>query len=300
MGRPIKKSYFANLNSPGQNQATGGTTGVGGEAVAGVTVSNSGTTYSQGATATISAPQLPGGVRAVAALTIPSTGANSGKVMAVAITNAGSGYTSAPTFTPVPANSVTKASTGTIATSVVYPVNTTGIYVGMQATGTGINASPTYVVSIAGLAVTLTQPNAAAVAGNVTFSDQGTGLAGTAILTTTQGSGIVVLARAVAGTASTGIAGDIMKQEGTNRYLVNTADGVAICKLVTTSTLAVAQMTIIATDSKGSTYYVSKLTAHKALLTQKTMVGSYEYVTGTPAHWSLSAATTGTVSIANV
>jgi hypothetical protein len=42
-----------------------------------------------------------------------------------------------------------------------------------------------------------------------------------------------------------------------------------------------------------------KLTAHKALLTRRTMSGSYLFATDTQAGWTLGAAATGVVSVAN-
>ena len=53
-------------------------------------------------------------------------------------------------------------------------------------------------------------------------------------------------------------------------------------------------MNIIATDSLGNTYYVTKLTAHKALLTRKTDLNAdsdWVYATGDSARWTFSAAT---------
>ena len=302
MGRPIKKSYFANLNSPYQNQASGGFTGIGGEGVASVGVSNSGTLYSQGATASFSLPNLPNSVLAVPALTIPSTGTNAGKIMGVGITTAGTGYTATPTLTITTASQVTQyvTNSGVTATFTMSVASVVGIAVGMRIYGGGngglvVSTDPVLnrVTSDAANASSWTN------ASNLKFWDQGSGFAKTVTLTSSRDNGIAVLARTVVGTPSTGIVGDIMKQESTARYLVDTADGVAICKLVTTSTLAVGEMTIIATDSNGSTYYVSKLTAHKAVLNRQATTSTYEYITGTPAHWSLASATVGTVTIAN-
>ena len=60
--------------------------------------------------------------------------------------------------------------------------------------------------------------------------------------------------------------GDIVKQENTRRYKVITADGTAYCNLVTHTPTAIGQVMMIATDSNNATYYVTKLTAHKATL----------------------------------
>ena len=99
-------------------------------------------------------------------------------------------------------------------------------------------------------------------------------------------------------TGSSAVVGDIVKQVSTRKYLVKTAQGIGQCKLSTT-TLGAGDMWILATDVNGSTYYVTKLTAHKAYLTRKTMVGSYEYATGAVAKWNLTTASAGNVKITN-
>jgi hypothetical protein len=59
-------------------------------------------------------------------------------------------------------------------------------------------------------------------------------------------------------------------------------------------------MTITATDTLNSTYYVTKLTARRAYLSTATNGGSgFEYADGSSAGWTLGAATTGFVSIAS-
>jgi hypothetical protein len=92
---------------------------------------------------------------------------------------------------------------------------------------------------------------------------------------------------------------DIVKQEASKRYLVKTADGRAQCKLVTTAPLAAGQMHIIATDANGSTYYVRKLTARRAVLVQKEESGSFAFENNSVAGWTLNSASAGIVSIAN-
>ena len=93
---------------------------------------------------------------------------------------------------------------------------------------------------------------------------------------------------------------DILKQEASKRYLVRTADGTDQCKLVTTSTLAAGEMNIVATDWNGSTYWVKKLTARRAILVQDTVSGSFLITDGASTGWSLAAATGTVVTISNV
>jgi hypothetical protein len=118
----------------------------------------------------------------------------------------------------------------------------------------------------------------------------------TVSLTTTLQNAIAGNAFITGGSAK---AFDIVKQEASKRYLVQTADGRGQCRLVTTSTLAAAQMNILATDVNGSTYYVRKLTARRAVLVQDTVSGSFAFANNSAAGWTLGAASAGVVSIAN-
>lgn len=96
------------------------------------------------------------------------------------------------------------------------------------------------------------------------------------------------------------LAGDILKQESSRRYLVRTEEGTSQCSLIDDIPTA-GTMNIFATDVNGSVYYVTKLTARRARLTQKTSNGSgFEYQTGDVAGWSLDSATVGRVSIGSV
>jgi hypothetical protein len=92
--------------------------------------------------------------------------------------------------------------------------------------------------------------------------------------------------------------GDIIEQVSTTRYKVRVGSTTGICKLVTTASLNDGEMTITATDSNSNAYWVTKLTAHKATLTRKS-VGSGNFATGTAVKWTFGSATSGTVSIEN-
>ena len=85
--------------------------------------------------------------------------------------------------------------------------------------------------------------------------------------------------------------GDIMKQESSRRYLVQNSDGQGICKLISTSTLIKGTMHIIGTDFGGATYYVSKLTARKATIVNRTDTSTAYVSTGKTVKWTLGAAT---------
>lgn len=220
MGRPIKKKFFANLN----------TSGVGGEGVASIAKNNTGTLYTTSTTIalTFTAPQVAGGVAATGQVTTNALG----NVATVTLTSSGSGYTSTPTAT------VDEATTGTVAT----------------------------------FTVTLTSSRA----NGISFTSYIPG----------------------GGAARTG--GDIIKQESSHRYLVRNSDGTGQCRLVASNSPVAGQMFMVATDSLGSTYWVTKLTARRAIVTRRSDGGSgYEFATNSRAGWTLGSASTGVVSIAN-
>jgi hypothetical protein len=306
MGRPIKEKFFGNTNSPYSNQAVGGTTGLGGEGMGTtITVTNTGTRYSQGAVALFSAAQLPGGIRATGTLTI-GTPTTQGRITAVTLANAGSGYTSTATISITTASSVTKTASGTSTETTLHLNNVTGIYVGMTVTGsTGLgNGNSAFITAIdsATNSVTVSAANDGAIsAATLTFADYGSGF--TAVipaLTASQQNAIKGQAYLLAkdGGVSAKLY-DIKKQEASKRYLVNTADGRGQCKLVTTSTLAAGEMNIEATDWNGSKYYVKKLTARRAVLVQTTATGSFLIADGASTGWTLGSSTGTIVSIGN-
>lgn len=115
MGRPLNKKYFANTNVAVDGE------GVGGEGVASVTIGGSWSGFTQAtSTVTFSAPQIAGGETATGTVTITA-----GAPTLVTITNAGSGYTSAPTVT-IADSDVGAETTGT-ATAVLTSSRQNGI-----------------------------------------------------------------------------------------------------------------------------------------------------------------------------
>lgn len=100
------------------------------------------------------------------------------------------------------------------------------------------------------------------------------------------------------GSAAVG-GGDILRQSGSKAYLVRNSEGTGICRLVTNSALTAGQMNMVATDANGSTYYVKKLTAHKAVLVQSTASGSFLVDNNGVSAWTLGSAASGVVSISN-
>lgn len=227
MGRPIKKKFFGNINTPP----------IGGEGFLSVAVLNTTTNdlYSTvtNVTWSASAPQLPDGVAASGTASV----SGEGRIVSLSVGTAGSGYIS------------------TASVTVTFSPATTG-------------TGATYQV-----ALTNSNQNSIAAYAFIPAADGGT----------------------------SGLLADIIKQESSRRYLVKTSEGTGQVRLTAadTGSLTAGQMNIIATDVNGSTYYVNKLTARRAYVSTATDNGGFEYVDGTSAGWSLDAATTGTLSLAN-
>jgi hypothetical protein len=136
---------------------------------------------------------------------------------------------------------------------------------------------------------------------SVTFS--GGAAAGTSVLTNLYQPGLAVYVHLLDGTE--GALADIMKQEASRRYLVKTRTEngkVGQCRLVAKNPgdLYVGEMILIATDTEGCTYWVTKLTAHRAYLVRRTSAGAgYRFADGSSAGWSISSASLGIVSLAH-
>ena len=129
--------------------------------IANISIDNPGLNYSEGITLSFSAS----GVSATATVT-------NGNITAVSITSAGSGLTVAPTITINVASTVTPTGTGFVGDYIISVSSGTGIYVGMQASGTGV-ANNALVTNVNGTTITLSLPNTDAVSGTITFVDLG-------------------------------------------------------------------------------------------------------------------------------
>lgn len=294
MGRPIKARYFT-WGGPKDPSYVVNTEGVT------VSINAGGAHYSAGATAVVSAPN-DDGVNATVTLTINTS---TGVISAATIANVGTGYTSVPTVTVK--NATTQQATVTTSTINTVTLNaTSNLYVGMNVSGPFINTGSTYITSInngtnvVGLSANAYNSN---LQGQVlTFADTGTGATFTVGLTNAQtvtGSIACTAYIPVVDGGTSAVTSAIVKQEGSHRYLVESAQGYGICNLVTTSTsLTPGQMSIIATDANGSTYFISKLTMNYALLWQYAKSGSFLIANGTRAQWTTGTAVGSVVSIA--
>ena len=316
MGRPIKSKFFGNRNRGGDNENTGGTgqgqtSGVGGESVKLVTFSNSGTLYSQGTTVSFGQPNIAGGIRATGTPVIDANGLLRG----VTITEAGTGYTSAPTLTVTTASSVfSTTNSGNRYVNTFTVATATGIYLGMGITGgsTGVGG---VVLAVTGTVITSSVSNSGTWtnAANLTFTDNGVSQANSVTLfanTTTQDSLAIYSYLTTGSSAISG--GDIIKQESSRRYLVRNTQGIGQVKLSagtgTNHILSPGNMHLIATDNGGATYYVMKLTAHKAFVVNRTntstaiiststvVIGGVTY-TGGDCGWTLGSITSATTQV---
>ena len=292
MGRPINKKYFGNRNV-GDPSTTSDDYGIGGQYVSAIATGTAGSGYSQGLAATVAAPTITGGVTATTSVGVYANGVISGYT----VTDGGSGYASAPAITLVKPGNITIASanvSGTTGSNVLtITSSTTGIYVGMKVNATGVNANPTFVTAVNPGNVILSLVNAANISGNALFYDNGTGSLGAVTLAYystdvpgagSQGSYAFAFTANVSGVSS--LQGDIVKQESSRRFKISTTDGTAVCHLSNTAP-QIGQVRITATDSDGGTYYIDKISARTAEVTQGNGI---QFATGTKVPWNISSA----------
>lgn len=115
---------------------------------------------------------------------------------------------------------------------------------------------------------------------------------------TNQENAIIIYAKTTSGGSAQ--AGDIIKQQSTRRYKIITDDGTAYCKLVASTSLSVNEAYLKATDSDGGTYFVTKLTAHRATLTPDGSGSSGTmFAEGESTGWLFDAAAGDIVQIEN-
>lgn len=321
MGRPINKKYFGNRNT-GDPLSTADNYGIGGKGVKTVALGTAGSAYSQGLTATFGAPNLPaatpavgdshagtpGSVQATLGVTVYANGVVSGYT----VTDGGSGYLSAPAVTLLkPGNVNLLAGNVTSSGNVLTVSNINGIYLGMKVidttTGGNIASAPRTVNSLdtANLKVTVSGasiPSGNVVADNIRFYDAGTSAAAGTVTMTTVGvdAGFKFPTFSISAYVPGGSAkqGDIIKQESSTRFRVVTADGNAVCKLTTNSSVASGEIRLSATDSHSNTYYIRKISGRTVTVwpSNQTGGGSYEFgdvVTnsnGTRVRWNVVAA----------
>lgn len=285
MGRPIHKKYFGNTNTPP----------TGGEGVLSAAVNAAGA-YTTRPVITFGNPDIPvaaGGVLALGTITSEVE----------SITTIGgtmTGYTVGQLLTVDGTDAVLRvASIGGTGGDDVVSFDFTGgsrgnfttLPSGAQTTtSNGAGAGCTVVLRFRAKAVVITTAGSGYYTAPTASVTQSVTLQ-TITLTSTR-------ANAIKFTADTGngdAAVDVIKQVSSRRYKVTDGTTTLVCKLAATGTLAVGEASIIARDSDTNEYYVTKLTAHRALLTRKAINGSaYEFATGASVPWNLTGAVLNT------
>lgn len=309
MGRPLNKKYFGSLAA----------SGIGGEGVASVTITGQGN-YTSLPTVGFSPPLLPGGISAVGSVVM--------ELRTVAINNAGGSYTAGDVLVIGGGAVVGDTTAGTYTVQAEIVVDTVdgitgaitafevlsvrGSYTALPAKvaggsnitnlsldgGSGNNARVNVTWRVLSVTVTTAGSGYISVADALPTFSAGTATAtGAAVLTSTTEPAITPYAVTI--DSGTVLPADIIKQTGDNNYIMETTEGQTLCTLGTTDTPVFGGAYLLATDANGSTYYVTKLTAHLAVLTQKAMVGSYVWQTGDLAPWGLEAADNLVVQINN-
>jgi hypothetical protein len=299
MGRPLHKKYFGNRNIGSASTSTDNR--IGGSSVASVVLNALGA-YTTRPTFTFTAPTIPGGVTA--------TGTISSEVESVtAVGGTQVGYTVGQLITVDGTDAVLRVATlsaGDDAATFDFTGGSRGNFTtltsGAQATtSNGTGTGLTVTLSFRAKAVVITEPGSGYVTAptstptqSVTFTSVAltadTGAPGTA---TNQENAIIIRAKTTTG--GTVQIGDVIKQTNTRSYKVKTADGIAVCKLVSSDTPAFGEAYIVATAS-GGTYYVTKLTARKATLVTKT---GDAVLNGKAVKWTFGASSATVVQLEN-
>ncbi len=207
------------------------------------------------------------GAGGIASITITDAGVYAGAALTDPVapdsTTNVSGAVNGATFNlGMGVNTVTVAAQGSYTVLPSNPVATTT----NSATGTGATLTVNYGI---GTATVTTAGSGYTAAPAVTVSG-GNGTL-TAVLASSNVNAIAISAFVVGG--SSAVAGDIVKQEASRRYLVTTAQGTSDCSLVAAPPVS-GEMTMTATDSAGGTYYPIKLTQSKALIVKGGRTGT--------------------------
>jgi hypothetical protein len=180
-----------------------------------------------------------------------------------------------------------------------FGVNAVSLDIAGEYTPIPVNPAQTTTDSVNGTGATLTVSYTVT---NIPIAERGSGYidagdalvifgSGTAAAYTTLSNTAPIALTPYAVTVSGGtvLPADIIKQTGESTYLMETTEGKSLCTLGTSMTPNVGGAYLLATDSNGSTYYITKLTAHLAHLYRRTMVGSYVYENEDSAPWTFDA-----------
>ena len=304
MGRPLNKKYFGNRNIG--STSTTADNGIGGEGVASVTLDVLGA-YTTRPSTTFSAPQLPNGVRAVGSVTSQVN-------IITAISGTMSGYTTGDVVTigngtlfTITANGGGTITGATITNRGSYPYAAGALPSGAQTVTNVTVTNPaatgaTFAVNYNAKEVLITEPGSGYSSATVTFSQSVTASAvnlttDNGIVGTTGNQENAIKAYAWIGGSRQLV--DIVSQDSSRRYTVRTAaNTVHAALLVAKQSEATGEMDITAVDASSNEYWITKLTAHKALLTRK-VSGSGVFASGTAQPWTLTGPAAGYVKVDN-
>lgn len=295
MGRPIQKKYFGNTNVPA----------IGGEGVASISVATVGSfvvndTYRNFPLLNIGAPNLPTGVQATAdvvfeidTVTYASGGQTDGDYVAglsTSIVGLGGGavVNIVETTNKVTSVNLTGGNRGEFRRGDITGAGITTFQV-LQApnAGTDLQINVTFRVK----SITIVEAGSGYTAAPIlswsghTFTGQTTPSGQTPTLTSVKQNAITMTGRVVAGGT---VALDVIKQTGSRRYRVTDGTNAGVVKLVGAAVAAAGEAQIVATDSAGGTYYVTKITAHRAVVTPGT---GTQFTAGTSVPWTFGTAT---------
>jgi hypothetical protein len=305
MGRPLNKKYFGNRNTG--STITAADDGIGGKGLASVPVTTVGAYTTRPTISFTGTPNLLSGQSPTATITSEAASA------AVSGTQTGT-YVVGDLLTITTSGGSAVARVATLSGSAVASVSFTGTGAS-RGSFQALTSATTTGGSGAGVVLTLTYQ-----AKEVLVTDSGSGYTTTVPVATASGGGVVlgtsVMTSPVANTAPAGSGfnpeaaiiaqaytgssvkqADIVKQVSKNRYKINTSDTAGtpiVATLKSSIATQVGDMTITATDFTGSTYYVTKLTGHKATLSRNASAGAgYEFAEGSQIQWTFGAAATG-------
>ena len=310
MGRPINKKFFGNINPSHYNDIAGGITGVGGEGIVSVDFTANRGSFLVPPTITMPTPTIAGGVTAVLSpiyINVEHVATGAGKAglqVGDVYTYAGTGGAQWQVYNLSGTNAtftLTNAGSGILLNAI--PGGTTQGALATRVSGTGTTS--TFLLDIywhisTGGGVVPTTGAGSGYLKTESLSITGTGAPAVTAINYTSRQNAIAFTSYISTGSQARTNGDIIKQEASRRYLIQNVDGIGQCRLITTSTLTSGTMNIIATDFNGSTYYVNKLTAHKARLVRKTSAGSgWILATNVATGWTLGSATGTVVTIAH-
>tara|TARA_R110000868_G_scaffold733_1_gene5331 strand:- start:520 stop:1203 length:684 start_codon:yes stop_codon:yes gene_type:complete len=197
-------------------------------------------------------------------------------VASATITGAGTGYTTGNVAT----FSAPQLPGGVTATGTVVATAGAVDSITITESGSGYTSAPT--VDLTGVG-----------GGDATATTVLTVSTGNVGSSTNQENAIIMTAFLTGGSA---LVVDVIEQVSTDRYKVTDGTRTGIVKLKSSAVTTAGEASIVATDAAAGTYYVTKLTAKKAKLTQGT---GTVYVTDSSYPWTFGTADATYCKISN-